>query len=564
MVVLLLLVGGGAIVAKQVYDQAMGVRHHLESAIADAGEVKSSILTGDAESASSASVRFADETQAAVSGTQGWRWKLAEAVPFAGNNFSALRTVAAVSHELSTEIVTPASSISFNAFRPSNGRMDLAAMSGLSPLLDQVASGLDSALDTLASVDRTALLPAVAEGVSRLETELTALKPVVSPLRDIASVLPAALGADGPRDYLLMFQGTSEARSLGGNAAVFMVLRADQGALTIVEHITSQDFRNGPPEPILDLDPQAEAIFGDKIGRFTADFTMVPDYPDAVEILKAWWAREGFHPFDAVLSLDPVALSYVLTATGPVTLPTGDVLNSDNAAALLLNEVYFRYEDPLAQNVFFTAAADSVFDAVIGGNFAPAGLMSSLTKAADEGRLLYLSDSPAEMKLIEPLRASGVMPADSAEQTTIGVFVNDNTGSKMSYYLDMGIATCVADRTIQGEVTLASSVTEEEAARLPRYIAGPYFTPGDISTYVVLYGPVGSQISDVAIDGAPARVLSAGEHLGRPAVKVEVGHHLVSSHTLSFAFETTVTVAPLQVWHTPMTRETTIDSVDGC
>lgn len=561
---LLVLVGGGAIVAKQAYDQAMSVRHHLETAIGSAGEVKASILSGDVANAGSASDRFAAETSAAVASAQGWRWQIAEAVPFAGQNFAALRTVAEVAQQLSTEIVAPASSISVDAFRPSGGRLDVAALSELSPLLNQVTSGLDDALDKLASVDSAALLPPVAAGVSRLETELTDMRPLLAPLRDILSVLPAALGAEGPRDYLLMFQGTSEARSLGGNAAVFMVLRADQGALSIVEHITSQDFHNAPPDPILELDPQAEAIFGDKIGRFTADFTMVPDYSDAVEILRAWWDREGFPPFDAVLSLDPVALSYVLSATGPVTLPTGDVLSSDNAVALLLNEVYFRYEDPLAQNAFFTAAADSVFSAVTTGNFAPAALMSSLAKASDEGRLLYLSNSEAEMNLITPLRASGEMPADSAEQTTVGVFVNDNTGSKMSYYLDMAISTCVADHAIIGTVTLDSSVTEEEAARLPRYIAGPYFTPGDISTYVVLYGPAGSVISDVAIDGVPAGVLSAGEHLGRPAVKVEFTHHLVSSHTLSFTFKTTETVNTVQVWHTPMTRETPVINKAAC
>ncbi len=37
-----------------------------------------------------------------------------------------------------------------------------------------------------------------------------------------------------------MFQGNSEARSLGGNAAIFIVLRPENGGLSIVDEIASQ------------------------------------------------------------------------------------------------------------------------------------------------------------------------------------------------------------------------------------------------------------------------------------------------------------------------------------
>ncbi|HCS61374.1 MAG TPA: hypothetical protein DIW46_08265 [Microbacterium sp.] len=568
LIVFLVVVGliiAGAFAAKRIYDQAMGVRGHLESSMTEVKEVQRAVLAGELDAASAASSRLAVETSAAVSGTHGRLWSLAEAVPFIGGNLSAVRTVAEVTDQLATDVVAPASSVSLDAFRPKDGKIDLAAVAGLSSLIDRVDTGVDSAIAELGSVDREGLINQVSSGVNQLDDALADIQPMIGPIKDVVSVLPNALGANGPRNYLLMFQGTSEARSLGGNAAVFIILRAENGSLQIVEQIDSQQFHNAPPEPVVELAPEAVAIYGDKIGRYTADFTMVPDFPEAVRILTAWWDREGFPEFDAVLSVDPVALSYMLTATGPIEMMTGDTLTSENTAALLLNEVYFRYTDPFAQNVFFGVAANAVFNALTGGKAEPVPLMSALSRASDEGRLLYWSEDPGEMELIAGSRLRGVMPLKNDEQSVVGVYVNDNTGSKMSYYLDLGVITCRTEDGVTAEATLSSNITTEQAAELPRYISGPYFTPGDISTYMVLYGPAGTSVTGVTIDGAPANVLASGSHLGRPAVKVEISNSLISSHTVTLGFKgLDADAGAIDIWHTPMVRDTSVQLEDSC
>lgn len=557
-VVVGLLVGGG-LAAKRLYDQAMVVRGHLEAAITEVATVKQSVLAGDLESAAAASGRLSAETNAAVAGSHGRLWGAAEMIPFVGDNLSAVRVVAEVTDQLASDVVAPVSSLTLDSFRPQNGRIDLEAVSALGPLLDQVSNGLDDATITLESLNRDDLIDQVASGVTQLDDALADIEPMIDPVRDVVSVLPDALGASGPRNYLLMFQGNSEARSLGGNAAIFIVMRAENGTIDLIDQATSFDFEQPAEDPVAPLDPEAVAIFGDKIGRFTPDFTMVPDFPQAVDILMGWWAREKEIPIDAVMSFDPVALSYLLDATGPITLPTGDVLSSQNAASLLLNEVYFKYENPLAQDVFFASAAGAVFSQVTGGNFAPLGLINALSRSADERRLLYHSNDPAETELIAGTPMSGTLPTDNTDRSVVGVYVNDNTGSKKSYYLDMSIDACLADANVQGTVTLSSTLNEEDAANLPTYIAGPYFEPGEISTYLVLYGPVASELKSVTVDGKPANILSSGTQLGRSAVKLEVLSRPLSTHTISFAYEG----APdgsgdLAVQHTPMTRDTSV------
>lgn len=556
---------GGVIGAKRLYDQAMNVRAHLELSMTEVAEVKRAVLAGEADQASAAAARLGADTQAAVSGTSGRLWSFAEALPFVGPNLQSVRKVAEVTDQLASNVVEPASSLSLAALMPKGGAVDLTALTDLAEVIDAMAIGLDEAADVLEPIDRESLFPPVASGVEQLDDALNDVRSVVNPLRDISSVLPDALGASGARQYLVMFQGSSEARSLGGNAAVFIVIRADGGRLEITNVVNSSDFPQGLPEPVAELDPEAVGIFGDKIGRFTPDFTMVPDYPEAASILQDWWKQVDSTTFDGVMSLDPVALSYLLSATGPIELPTGDTLDASNATALLLNEVYFRYDDIFEQNAFFEATTTAVFSAIMSGSMDVIPFITALGRAAGEGRLLYASADPAQSDLIGNQRFSGIMASDGPEQTTVGVYINDNTSSKKSYYLDLAVDVCTSGTSLETGITLSSTLTAEEAARLPAYITGPYFQPSDISTYVAVYGPTGSSLGATTTDGAPAKMISRGTHLGRPVALVEIVNHLADAHTLSVTFDgVEPSYGPVDVWRTPMTRETTATVTPAC
>lgn len=558
-IALILLVTAAVVAAVQLYERAMTTRSHLEAAMAEVSTVQESILSQNTAGASEAAARLAEETSAAVAPTQGRLWAMGEWVPWIGSNLTAVREVAELTDSLVAEAVTPATQLDLSALTPSGGRIDVAALGGLSSLVDGIVAEVDRATARIGAIHTGGLIDQVAAGVARLDGALARLDETLSPIHDVLGVLPEALGANGPRNYLVMFQGNSEARSLAGNAAVFIVIRVDNGAIAITEHVDSSDFHQPTEEPVVSLDPEAVTIYGDKIGRYTPDFTMVPDFPTAAGILQGWWNRDVGTDVDAYISMDPVALSYLLAVTGPVSLPTGDSLTAENAVPLLLNEAYFRYEDPLMQNAFFGSAADAVFTALTNGAGSPTAMISALARAVDEGRLLYSSADPDEMALIGTTRMAGQMPAD--EKPLLGVYVNDNTASKKSFYLDMSIAACLGGGQARASVTLASSLDEAEASRLPYYITGPYFAPGEISSYVVLYGPVGSSFVSAAVDGSAVTPLAVGQHLGRPAVKVEVLNRFVSEHTVDVTFDGVAGDGDeLEVWHTPMTRETPVET----
>ncbi|WP_217576954.1 DUF4012 domain-containing protein, partial [Streptomyces sp. GbtcB7] len=89
---------------------------------------------------------------------------------------------------------------------------------------------------------------------------------------------------------------------------------------------------------MLDLGEYA-TIYQDKPGRYLQNVTQVPDFSLSARLAQEFAAREG-REVSSVIAIDPVALSYLLEATGPVRLPTGDELTSTNVVKLLLSDVY--------------------------------------------------------------------------------------------------------------------------------------------------------------------------------------------------------------------------------
>ena len=186
-----------------------------------------------------------------------------------------------------------------------------------------------------------------------------------------AELLPSMLGADGPRTWLLLFQNNAELRSLGGMPGATAVITADNGHLALTGQGT-RSFRASTSRSSISR-PELLGLYGERPAVWFSGTTILPDFAEAAPIAREMWRREHGVEADGVISLDPVALSYMLRATGPITLPTGETLTSDNAVDVLLNEVYLKYPDPVDQNAVFASAAATVFTAFTSGAADPVG-----------------------------------------------------------------------------------------------------------------------------------------------------------------------------------------------
>lgn len=570
----------GAFMAKAIADRAFAARDSLQTAIPLASTAKEQILASDTEGARSTVARLRDVTREAKEQADGGLWRLGEIVPVVGANLTAVREVAGTIDNLVINALEPAAGLSLDSLAPVDGRIDVAQLHAASDILDRAATALVDARTTVDGIDRSPLIEQVASGVAQLDVVLAEIEPVVEPAQKTLSILPGLLGSEGPRNYLVLVQNNAESRGTGGNPASLVMITADNGAISISQQASSSDFQNGRSSPVAELDAATVALYGDKVGRYMQDVTTTPDFPDSARIMGAFWAESFGTTIDGTLSIDPVALSYLMTVTGPVTLGNGEQLSSDNVVETLLNGVYSRFDsgrisvDNPRQDAYFASAAAAVFDSLTSVSN-PRALVEQVARAATEGRILYVPTSAAEAKVIAGSRMTGALPTENADITMLGSYVNDITEGKLDYYMDTAITVgsdvCSVESGIAPTFSVSSSLTSTlqpgDVAGLPRYVSPANFFPkGVISTDLVLYGPVGSTFSAATVDGVPVDA-TAIEHLGRPAVKINVENQPGSSHTVTATFtgEPETEYGPIDVWYTPMVRETpvTIDA-PGC
>lgn len=583
--VLVILFGAVVALSAVAASKALTVRDSLTPAVPIASGMPAKVAAGDAEGAAADAASLKNLSEQAVAQTEGLDWQIAERIPFIGQNLAAVRVAAQSIDQVADFAVNSLPNFDLAAFRPVDGAIDLSAVHRLEEIVSDGAGTFADISARIDATDRAFLLPQVTDALATLDDAVSGVDETLGTLSPMLKVLPAALGEGTPRTYLLMFQGNSELRASGGNPAALALVTATDGRIELTTQATSVQFANARPESVSPLDAETETLYSDIIGRWIPNMTATPDFPTTVDIMRAWWADEGLPPFDDVISTDPVALSYMLRATGPIPLQTGETLTSENAVSLLLNEVYFNYgevvpgqaADGTAQDLFFASAAAQIFSTLTTGVENPLALLDALRQASDESRMKIWSSNPDIEAMLSGTRLAGTLPATNDDRTIAGVFFNDTTGAKTDYYADASVVASTDQCTASGAptfhqtITFANNITPEQADALPYFITGPHFQPGYIATDVVVYAPVGASITSWNVAGAESfTLMSEGTHLGRSVVRISVVTPPQTAATITVDMTgadgtTGADYGPYDVWTTPMVRETPVTlEAPGC
>ncbi|MCH8570455.1 DUF4012 domain-containing protein [Nesterenkonia sp. AY15] len=478
-----------------------------------AGLDMQSVLAGDTSQVD----ELQNELAAARSNTSGPAWRLAEGVPWVGPQFTATRTLTETLDDLASDGLATAAEAGdgVDALLPREGQVDVA---GLSALNAQVESALVSVTDArarLATIEPAGVVGPLRDGTAQIDELLAEIEPTLEGTSRATSLLPGFLGAEGQREHLLLLQNSAEWRSQGGIIGSVIKLTATDGEIEFSDQLPGRSFSS--EEAVTPLEFDTELIFGDRPARYMQNPTMIPDFAEAAHVAREFWKADQGGDTTGVIAIDPVTLSYLLEATGPLELPTGDVISSENAVQLLLNEAYLRYEDPAEQDVFFGVAADAVFEALLSDDVDPVTAVQAITRAVDERRLLVWSADEEERALLEDTSVSGAMPVSDDDNTAFGVYLNDGVGAKLDYYMAAGssVAWC-SDATASLRVTLRNDAPED-ISDYPDYLLG---TSGEETqsgvprginrTLAYVYLPEGAELTG---DAGEAQL--AGQHDGR-------------------------------------------------
>lgn len=527
LVVSILLVLGAAWVAWQIWH----VNQSLASAADDAAALQASLTAGDQDGVDGSLLDLQDHAEDADDRTNGMTWTLLTHVPVFGDDARGVRVVSSVIADLSRQGVDPIakSAADLNAFLPRGGKVPLEAVESLQEPVATATAAFNQADRRLAAEDPDGYTERLKLRYRELASRVSDAAEALATANTALQLIPDMLGKSGPRNYLLVFQNNAEIRATGGLPGAVSLLHADDGVLSLTKQVAASSFGEAP-QPVLPLTDAEKQIYGAQLGTYFLDANFTPDFPRAASLMKARWEQVYPQKLDGVFSVDPVALSYFLGATGGVEA-RGVTLTAENAVDELLHQVYVRYEDPEAQDAFFRDVARALFERIVTqGIDDRSGLLSAMGRAADEHRLYLHSFHDDEQDLLKGHEIAGELVTDPQAAPQVGVSLNDTTGAKMSYYLRTEVrvqATSCAKgaQTLVGHARLQSTAPTNAGSSLPAYITGggAYgIRAGDQLVAVRLHGPVGGAINDVSLNSKPLSGVGVVQQDGRPVATTYV------------------------------------------
>jgi hypothetical protein len=526
--------------------KALDAKSNLEQARSSAQQAKDALSKGKTEDATHWADDAHSQAQAARDDTHSLPWNIAAGVPWLGSPFEAGQQMTDVVLGLAADVLQPSAEIG-TAMSPARllegGHLDIQLLRNEEPALSKVsaeATRLDAQAKAIADPGFVSVLR---DARSALQKQTSDLAKLLQNTSLAARVAPSLMGADGPRTYFMGFQTNAEARGTGGLLGGFGILQFDNGVPTVdtLAPNTELDKHFAP----LDLGPE----FADQYGfaNTTTDYrnsNLSPHFPYAAQIWQSMWAQQTGTTVDGAIAIDPVALSYVLGAVGPVTMPDGEVITRDNVVELTESTAYIRFPlvtDQPARKKYLQDIAKEVVKKMTGPVQSPRDLLDALGKAVSEGRIAMWSASPADQKLLEETPLAHEVPDDAAPYAA--VVINNLGGNKLDYYLKRGIEYAAdgcdgATRNSTVTIRLNSTVP----AGLPDFLAGtaglirsvPINAPqGTMVTSVRLIATKGAKLVSAIADGRRVPIFSNTER-GHPTFEVQVAIPPGKSGELSF------------------------------
>lgn len=543
---------------------AFQAKSNLEQARTSAEQSKDALLSGKPEEAT----RFAEMAQfharQAQTATHSLPWTAAAAVPILGSPLKTMQQICDVVVGLADNILLPGAKMGagLSPEKLFDGtRLELEILRAEQPRLTELAAAAAKLDSQAQAISNPAYLSLIRDARGQLQDQTSKLAQLLGNTSIAAQLAPSMLGANGPRTYLMVFQNNAEARGTGGLLGGFGVLRFDNG-MPVVDAVAPNTELKGASAAI-DLGSEFNSAYGwvNPLSDFR-NSNLSPHFPYAAQIWKSMWEQQSQVHIDGVITVDPVALSYLLGALGPVTLPDGELINQENVVELTQSIAYTRFApgDQAPEGIsdvdlewynrqseynrawyrkdrasvqrkqYLQQIATAVVSKLIDSPPAPRKLIEALGKGVEEGRIAVWSATPADQKILEETSLAHAVPDDDAPYAQ--VTINNLAGNKLDYYLRREIEYaadgCDGERRnatitvrmanlapvsgLPADVGSAVGISPEINLRAPE---------GTMISSVRVLATKGSTLMSVTVDGERTSAVIRTEN-GRPSFEVQI------------------------------------------
>lgn len=523
LLVLLLVLGSwlGA-AAVRTHSSLTATRDHL-------GLSATAVAAGDTATAQHEMTLASDAAADASAAASSIPWVVAGSIPVLGQPFGVTGELAAVTDDLIVQVLQPTLSSSTalvsGKLRPSGGRIDLGAIADSQSSLTKAAAAAGVLDDRARAIAHPRYIAAVEDARRALQIQISQLAGSLRTASKSAALLPPMLGAEGSRTYLLAFQTNAEARGTGGLVGGFGMLTADHGTLKMDTLASNTELETGKP-PGIDLGPEyAQQYAGYSSTTLWSNANSSPHFPYAAQIWSSLWEQQTGRRIDGVIALDPLALSHILRATGPVTLRKGEVITADNVVHITESDLYLRFKDDnAARKRYLQTISTAVAEKVMAGDGSTSALLVALRTATNEARLSVWSAVPEEQALLSDTQLGHEVSRTTGPYAS--VVANNGAGSKLDYYLGRSLSYTAGSCSAAQRQSVVTVELQNRAPMdpLPESVTGPpgrnsADSPNANRLLVSLYATQGAQLTKISVDGEPITA-RPGMERGHPVFTV--------------------------------------------
>ena len=396
------------------------------------------------------------------------------------------------------------------------------------------------------------------------------LSPIRDEIKSLVEAGPVLAGADGPKKYLVSFQNSAEARGTGGILGAFAIVEMERGRMKVLRTGSNASLYSMSISTLpIEMPEEFLRLYGNNPG-ILQNSNLSPHFPYGAEIWMGLWKKAYNEDLDGVIAVDPSALSYILKATGPIELPSGEKITAENVVSETLERAYKRFEkDNNARKEYLVQILDAAAAKLVMQDFDKRKMIDGLVQGIIEHRILVYSKDKKAEKILSKSRIAGFM--SKAPNNEFRAVIQNIDASKLDYYLDRSVVVesveCKKEKRTQVRITVKNTL--ESGQGLPAYVLtrADKGKPANLVTgahrfKVFIYGPTRAKLVNVWRENRTADLGGGATERLRPVYVADVDLSPGESEELHANFAGGV--GKITFIDQPLVRTTQIEIKDKC
>ena len=550
---------------------AFQVQQHINRAKSEIHQVASSDQQLTSQSAGQLLHNINYEISAAQRWSTGLVWWSASQIPYFGRTPNAIRTMVR-NLNLMTGVTLDLEK-KLTADRSNTFLQDYNFVPLLSDSLADLRAPIVSGSKDLSELKLSGVPRQVVEPVQKLKSYYSLLIPITTDANQINQIIPVLLGLDKPSKWMIVFQNTAEARSVGGYPGGWGILTATDGKLSLSSLYKRSALMNRLLTNYSDyVSPDQALLYGSDLSRMS-DLNLSPDFPTNARLMAALEELNVGVPIDGVITMNEKALATLMRSTGPVDVGS-KLITADSVEEYVTKGVYQDFPNPDDKDSAAFSIIEKTFVKFKTGAISPIQMLRAFIPAIyDQNIRIWAKNESLQNKIMQT-SISGSMK--DVENPTVAVVLINGAGNKIDAYVKAKITynqgLCKPNfpyRSASMRVNLRNSAPTKG---LPDYVAprngsgaAVPIKPGSTKMIIYVHVPFGSIFESAKIGNVSTPLAVQGVDMGRTVFRfnVELPAQSTQDLTVNYAEPAIDSENAPIVWKQIMTNPVTTKVIVG-